>query len=101
MPVVDVIARVLGLGIAAAVGLLAVGDVDSTDPAMRWEGGVAVGFAALIFLGPFWIAQAVLTLLHDGGVPLWLLLWPWLFLAPAIGASPPSMALARQLKRLR
>jgi MFS family permease len=103
VPVVDVIALVLGFGIALAVALLASGVADSPDPSMRWEGGVAVGFAALIFLGPFWIAQAVLTGIasFDGrGVSPWWL-WSWLFLAPAIGMTPLSVALARLLKMLR
>jgi uncharacterized membrane protein len=103
VPVVDIVALVLGVGIALAVGAMATGVADSPDASMRWEGGVAVGFAGLIMLGPFWIAQGVLTTIatfKDGGVaPGWL--WAWLFLAPAIGASPPVVALMRLLKRLR
>jgi hypothetical protein len=101
--VVDVVALVIGGGIALAVAALASGVRDSTDESMRWEGGVAVGFAGLIFLGPFWIAQGVLTVIatvDDGGLaPGWL--WAWLFLAPAVGATPPATALIRVLKRLR
>jgi hypothetical protein len=103
VPVVDIVALVLGVGIALAVGAMATGVADSPDASMRWEGGVAVGFAGLILLGPFWIAQGVLTIIatvKDGGVaPGWL--WAWLFLAPAIGVSPPVVALMRVLKRLR
>jgi succinate-acetate transporter protein len=101
VPIVDVIALTLGVGIALTVAVLAGGVADSTDASMRWEGGVAVGFTALIFLGPFWIAQAVLTViatLHDGGLAAgWL--WAWLFLAPAVGVSPPVVALLRFVKR--
>lgn len=101
MPVKDIVALVLGLGIAIVVAVLATQVRDSGDPSMRWEAGVAVGFGAIISLGPFWIAQAVLTVLAtlDGsGVPPgWL--WAWLFLAPAIGASPPASGLVRLFKR--
>lgn len=101
MPVKDIVALLLGLGIAIVVAALATGIRDSSDESMRWEGGVAVGFTALIFLGPFWIAQAVFTVLAtlDGsGVPPgWL--WAWLFSAPLIGASPPASGLVRLLKR--
>lgn len=102
MPVGDIVALLLGLGIALVVAVLANGVAEAPD-AERWEGGVAVGFTAVIVLGPFWIAQAVLTVLatiNDGGIaPGWL--WAWLFLAPAVGASPPAMGVARLLKRLR
>jgi uncharacterized membrane protein len=102
VPVVDIVALVLGVGIALAVGAMATGVADSPDASMRWEGGVAVGFAGLIMLGPFWIAQGVLTIIatfSDGGVsPGWL--WAWFFGAPAIGMSPPVVALMRVLKRL-
>jgi uncharacterized membrane protein len=103
VPVVDIVALVLGVGIALAVGEMATSVADSPDDSMRWEGGVAVGFAGLIMLGPFLIAQGVLTIIatySDGGVaPGWL--WAWLFVAPAIGASPPVVSLMRVLKRLR
>ncbi|MBJ7336906.1 hypothetical protein [Mycolicibacterium sp.] len=103
MPVVDLVALVLGGVIAFAVAALALGVADSSDESMRWEGGVAVGFAGLIFLGPFFIAQIVLTVIatfSDGGIaPGWL--WAWLVLAPALGASPPAVALLRVLRRLR
>lgn len=103
MPITDVVALVLGVGIALAVGAMASGVASSPDESMRWEGGVAVGFAGLILLGPFWIAQIVLTVIatfQPGGVAPWWL-WAWVFLAPAIGASPPIMGLMRVLKRLR
>lgn len=102
VPIVDIVALALGLGIALAVGAMAAGVADSPDESMRWEGGVAVGFAGLILLGPFWIAQIVLTVIatfQDGGIaPGWL--WAWVFVAPAIGTSPPVVALMRVLKRL-
>jgi hypothetical protein len=98
-----VVALALGLGIAIVVAVLATGVRDSSDASMRWEAGVAVGFTAAIFLGPFWIAQAVFTVLAtldgSGVAPGWL--WAWLFLAPVVGASPPAMGLVRLLKRLR
>ena len=93
----------LGLGLAIAVAVLAAGIRDTSDESMRWEGGVAVGFTAVIFLGPFWITQAVLTVLatfdHAGIAPGWL--WAWLFLAPAVGASPLLTGPVRLAKRLR
>lgn len=102
MPVVDVVALVLGGGIALAVGAMASTVADSPDQSMRWEGGVAVGFTGMILLGPFWIAQIVLTVVAtfgDGGIaPGWL--WAWVFVAPAIGASPLVTAPMRLLKRL-
>jgi hypothetical protein len=101
VPITDAVALLLGLGIAIVVAVLARGIGESSDASMRWEGGVAVGFTAVIFLGPFWIAQAVLTVIatsSPGGVaPGWL--WAWLFLAPAAGASPPAVGLVRLLKR--
>lgn len=102
MPVVDIVALVIGVGLALAVAGLASGISDSTDESMRWEGGVAVGFTALIFLFPFWIAQLVLTVIatfdHRGIAPGWL--WAWLFLPTALGLSKPGIALARLLKGL-
>ena len=102
MPIRDVVALLLGLGIAIVVAVLATGISDSSDKSMRWEGGVAVGFTAVIFLGPFWIAQAVLTVMatfDEAGVAAgWL--WAWLFLAPAAGVSPPAVGSVRLLKRL-
>jgi MFS family permease len=103
VPIKDIAALALGLALAIAVAFLADGIRSTGDESMRWEGGVAVGFTALIFLGPFWIAQAVLTVLatfdHKGLAPGWL--WAWLFLAPAIGASPLATTPIRLLKRLR
>ncbi|MGA5463711.1 hypothetical protein [Mycobacterium sp. NPDC050041] len=103
MPVKDTCALLLGLGIAIVAAILAQGVGDSEDKSMRWEGGVAVGFTAMIFLGPFWIAQAVLTVLatadERGIAPGWL--WAWLFLAPAVGISPPATGLVRLLTRGR
>lgn len=103
MPITDIAALLLGIGIAVAVAAVATGITKNTDDSMRWEGGVALGFSALILLGPFWIAQAVCTVLStldDGGLSPWWL-WAWLFAAPAFGASPPMMALIGPLKRLR
>jgi O-antigen/teichoic acid export membrane protein len=100
MPVKDVCALLLGLGIAVALAILAQQVRDSSDDAMRWEAGVAVGFAALISLGPFWIAQAVLTVLatlDDVGIAAWWL-WVWLFLAPALGVSSPATGLVRAVR---
>ena len=62
MPVKDVCALLLGLAIAVGAAVLAQ-QVRDAEESMRWEAGFAVGFAALISLGPFWIAQAVLTVL--------------------------------------
>ena len=103
MPIKDIVALVLGLGIAIVVAVLAEGIRDTRDESMRWEGGVAVGFTAMIFLGPFWIAQAVLTVLatlDEAGIASgWL--WAWLFLAPAVGISPLATGPVRLAKRLR
>jgi MFS family permease len=103
VPIKDIAALVLGLGIAIVVAVLAEGVRNTRDESMRWEGGVAVGFTGMIFLGPFWIAQAVLTVLATmdgtGVAPGWL--WAWLFLAPAVGASPLATGPVRLIKRLR
>jgi MFS family permease len=103
VPIKDIAALVLGLGIAIVVAVLAEGVRNSRDESMRWEGGVAVGFTGMIFLGPFWIAQAVLTVLATtdgpGVAPGWL--WAWLFLAPVVGASPLATGPVRLVKRLR
>ena len=101
MPVGDIVALLLSLVIAVVVSVLATGIADA-PVAERWEGGVAVGLTAMIVLGPFWIAQAVLTVLatlDDAGIAAcWL--WAWLFLAPVFGASAPVRALVRSVKRL-
>ena len=103
MPIKDIAALLLGFGIAIAVAVLADGIRHTSDKSMRWEGGVAVGFTAMIFLGPFWIAQAVLTVLatfdERGIAPGWL--WAWLFVAPAVGASPLIAGPVGLVKRLR
>ncbi len=94
-------ALVLGLGIAIVVAVLADGVRDNRDESMRGEGGVAVGFTAVIFLGPFWITQLVLTVLatfDDAGITPWWL-WGWLFLAPAVGASPLGTGPVRVVRR--
>jgi hypothetical protein len=69
---------------------------------MVWEGRVAVGFAALVYVGPLWLGQAASTLfaaLADGGIwPGWL--WGWLVVAPLLGASPPAAAMARRSSRI-
>jgi MFS family permease len=103
VPVKDLVALVLGLGIAVVVAVLAEGVRDNSDESMRWEGGVAVGFTAMIVLGPFWIAQAVLTILatiDDAGIAPWWL-WAWLFLAPAVAVTPPMTGLVRLVRRRR
>lgn len=101
MPIKDIVALLLGLAIAVVVAVLAEGVRNSSDESMRWEGGVAVGFTAMIVLGPVWITQAVLTVLAtlDGAgiAPGWL--WAWLFLAPAIGASPLATGPVRMVRR--
>jgi MFS family permease len=103
MPIKDIAALLLGLVIAVAVAVLADSIRGNRDESMRWEGGVAIGFTALIFLGPIWVVQAVLTVLatfDSAGIgPGWL--WIWLFLAPAVGASPLATAPVRLVKRLR
>ena len=102
MPIKDIAALLLGFGIAIAVAVFADGIRNTRDESMRWEGGVAVGFTAMIFLGPFWIAQAVLTVLATfdgrGVAPGWL--WAWLCLAPALGASPLVTGPVGRLKRV-
>jgi hypothetical protein len=103
MPMTDIAALLLGLVIAPVVAAVAGEVTRSTDDSMRWEGGFALGLSALVVLGPLWIAQAACTVLStvDGaGVSPWWL-WVWLFLAPALGASPPAVALLRRLKMLR
>lgn len=103
MATTDIAALLLGLGIALAVAVMAAAIPHSTDESMRWEGGVAVGFSALIVLGPFWIAQAVCTVLStidDGGISPWWL-WAWLLLAPSLGMSPPAISLMKRVKPLR
>lgn len=100
--VTDVVALLLGLVIFAVVAVVAARIMESSDDSMRWEGGVAIGFSALIVLGPLWVAQAVCTVLatlNGSSVRWWL--WAWLLLAPALGASPPAAALARRLTPLR
>jgi MFS family permease len=103
VPIKDIAALVLGFGIAIVVAVLAEGVRNTRDESMRWEGGVAVGFTGMIFLGPFWIAQAVLTVLATmdgtGVAPGWL--WAWLFLAPVLGVSPIAKGPVRLAKRLR
>ncbi|MBI3227077.1 MAG: hypothetical protein HYZ39_18685 [Mycolicibacterium cosmeticum] len=103
MSVTDVVALLLGLVIFAVVAVVAARIMESSDDSMRWEGGVAIGFSALIVLGPLWIVQAVCTVLatlDDRGIAAgWL--WAWLLLAPALGASPPAVVLARKLKMLQ
>ncbi|MHA3019775.1 hypothetical protein ACXPWS_05830 [Mycobacterium sp. BMJ-28] len=99
----DIVALLLGLVTAVGVAAVAANITASPDDSMRWEGGVALGFSALIVLGPLWIAQAVCTVLssldHRGISPWWL--WVWVFVAPALGASPPAAAAARRVKMLQ
>ncbi len=64
------------MGIALAVGATARGVTDMSDE------------------------STVLATFDGGGIaPGWL--WAWLFLAPAIGTSPPVVAVTRMLGRLR
>jgi hypothetical protein len=103
MPMTDIAALVLGIVMALVLAAVAGEVTGSTDDSMRWEGGFALGLSALVVLGPLWLAQAactVLSTIDDTGVPPWWL-WAWLFAAPALGASPPVVALLRRLKRLR
>lgn len=103
MPMTDIAALLLGIVIAVAVAATASGITRSTDAAMRWEGGFALGLSALVVLGPLWMAQAACTALStidDTGVSPWWL-WIWLFVAPVLGASPPAVALLGRLKLLR
>lgn len=96
----DVGALLLGLAVVIALALLTSPLAEQTDESMVWEGRVAVGFAALAFVGPFWIAQGVATTVAafaDGGVrPGWL--WAWFVAAPLLGASPPAASLARAVR---
>ena len=85
MAVVDVVALVIGARHRRrGRPVLAAASRRSPDQSMRWEAGVAVGFTALIVLGPFWVAQLVLTIIatrSEGGLAAgWL--WAWLFVAP-------------------
>lgn len=99
---VDVVALALGLAVCVVSAGLMSQLATQTDPDMVWEGRVAVGFAALFYVGPLWLGQAAATLfatLDDGGVgPGWL--WAWLVVAPLLGASPPAAALARRAMRI-
>lgn len=102
MSLVDVGALVLGLIVAVLLALLAEPHAGPSDPAMKWEGRVAVGFTGLLFAGPFWLAQAGVTVaatFADGG--LWSgWLWMWLVAAPLVGSSPPTVRMVRGLRRL-
>ena len=103
MPLTDIAALLLGIVIAAVVAAVAGEITRSTDDSMRWEGGFALGLSALVVLGPLWLAQAACTVfstIDDTGVPPWWL-WAWLFVAPALGASPPAVRLSGRLKGLR
>lgn len=92
----NAVALAVGL-IVVMLALLCSPLAEQPDPAMGWEARVAVGFAALGFVGPFWLAQGIVTLVAtyaDGGVwPGWL--WLWLIAAPLLGASPLAAAVAR------
>ena len=95
----DVLALALGAVIAVGLAYLVSPLAVQSDPDMVWEARVAVGFAALIYVGPLWLGQAVLTLFaarSEGGIsPGWL--WGWLVVAPLLGTSPPAAALARRV----
>ena len=97
----DVGALLLGLIVVIGLALLASPLAERDDEAMVWEGRVAVGFTAMAFVGPFWLAQGIVTLtatFADGGVrPGWL--WAWFVAAPVLGASHPVAALARVAQR--
>ena len=95
----EVLALALGVVIAGGLAFLVSPLAAQSDPDMVWEGRVAVGFAALLYVGPLWLGQAATTLgaaLAAGGIwPGWL--WGWLVVAPLLGASPPAAALARRV----
>ncbi|MDP9167067.1 MAG: hypothetical protein M3O32_13540 [Actinomycetota bacterium] len=95
-----VIALLLGLIVTAGLAYLISPLADQSDSAMVWEARVALGFPVLIVVGPFWLAQGIVTLvatLGDGSVqPGWP--WTWFVLAPLLGASPPATALARAIQ---
>jgi hypothetical protein len=99
---IDVLALTLGLAVCVVLACLVSQLAVQSDPDMVWEGRVAVGFAALVYVGPLWLGQAASTLfaaLDDGGIgPGWL--WAWLVAAPLVGASPPAAALARRSVRV-
>jgi hypothetical protein len=99
---VDVLALAFGLAVCIVLAVLVSQLATQTDPDMVWEGRVAVGFAALVYVGPLWLGQAAATLfaaLDDGGIgPGWL--WAWLVVSPLVGASPPAAALARRATRV-
>ena len=99
---VDVVALALGLAVCIVLACLVSQPASQSDPDMVWEGRAAVGFAALVYVGPLWLGQAASTLfaeLDDGGIgPGWL--WGWLVVAPLLGASPPGAALARGSLRI-
>lgn len=96
-------AGALLLGLIVVIGLAALVSPlgQQPDPTMVWEARMAVGFTALAFFGPFWLAQGIVTFVAasaDGGVrPAWL--WVWFAAAPLVGASPPVGALARRVRR--
>jgi hypothetical protein len=98
----DLLALALGIAVCIALACLVSPLATQSDPDMVWEGRVAVGFAALVYVGPLWLGQAASTLfaaLNDGGIwPGWL--WGWLVVAPLVGASPPAAALARRSSRI-
>ncbi|MDT5190952.1 MAG: hypothetical protein QOI28_3203 [Mycobacterium sp.] len=95
----DVLAMALGVVIAGGLAVLVSPLAAQSDPDMVWEGRVAVGFAALLYVGPLWLGQAATTLgaaVTAGGIwPGWL--WGWLVVAPLLGATPPAAALARRV----
>jgi hypothetical protein len=98
---VDVLALALGIAVCVVLAFLVSPLAVQGDPDMVWEGRVAVGFTALVYVGPLWLGQSASTLfaaLSDGGIWLgWL--WGWLVVAPLLGASPPAAALARRSLR--
>jgi branched-subunit amino acid ABC-type transport system permease component len=79
-------ALALGGLVAALAGVFLGRRPDTTDPDMKWEGIVAVGFGFVVIGGPLWIAQFVCTLVATLGVgPAWL--WAWWLGAPLVGAA--------------
>jgi hypothetical protein len=95
-------ALLLGLIVVVVLAALCSPLVEQPDPSMVWEGRIAVGFAAIGFAGPFWLAQGILTLVatfdDDVARPGWL--WAWFVVAPLAGASPPAAALVRAVRRI-
>lgn len=101
MSLLDVGALALGAIVVVLLALLAGAQEERPDPAMKWEGRVALGFTGLLLTGPFWLAQGVVAIVAtvaDGGLwPGWL--WMWFVAAPLLGMSPPAAWVVRRARR--